>query len=125
MTLGETNRRGEMVERMLRRVEPGIRLQGRPRHARQDHPRGTGRGLYQQAKVHLVGAFGPLEDQMCEYVATGTTSPDQMDALIWALTETRHPRGEGHPGHRGAPKRIARDGGRGAVSARWTASMAA
>jgi len=43
--------------------------------------------LYEQGKVHHVGSFPGLEDQMCEYVADGATSPDRMDALVWALTE--------------------------------------
>jgi phage terminase large subunit-like protein len=40
-----------------------------------------------EGKVHHVGAFPKLEDQMCEHVADGATSPDRMDALVWALTE--------------------------------------
>ena len=42
--------------------------------------------LYEQGKVHHVGAFELLEDQMCSWVP-GDKSPDRMDALVWALTE--------------------------------------
>jgi len=42
--------------------------------------------LYEQKKVHHVGCFPALEDQMCEWVP-GMKSPDRMDALVWALTE--------------------------------------
>jgi len=42
--------------------------------------------LYEQGKVHHVGAFPELEDQMCTWVP-GDDSPDRMDALVWALTE--------------------------------------
>jgi phage terminase large subunit-like protein len=42
--------------------------------------------LYEQGKVHHVGAFPNLEDQMCTWVP-GEDSPDRMDALVWALTE--------------------------------------
>lgn len=42
--------------------------------------------LYEQGKVHHVGAFPTLEDQMCEW-EPGMKSPDRMDALVWALTE--------------------------------------
>jgi len=37
--------------------------------------------------VHHVGAFGVLEDQMCDYVPQLARSPDRMDSLVWALTE--------------------------------------
>jgi hypothetical protein len=43
--------------------------------------------LYEQHRVHHVGAFGVLEDQMCDYVPQLSKSPDRLDALVWALTE--------------------------------------
>ena len=43
--------------------------------------------LYEQHRVHHVGTFGVLEDQMCDYVPLVSKSPDRMDALVWALTE--------------------------------------
>jgi phage terminase large subunit-like protein len=46
--------------------------------------------LYEQGKVHHVGTFPDLEDQMCNFTASGYVgegSPDRADALVWALTE--------------------------------------
>jgi phage terminase large subunit-like protein len=46
--------------------------------------------LYEQGKVHHVGAFHSLEDQMCNWVPDleeSQNSPDRMDAMVWALTE--------------------------------------
>jgi exo-beta-1,3-glucanase (GH17 family) len=43
--------------------------------------------LYEQHRVHHVGVFGTLEDQMCDYVPMASKSPDRMDALVWAITE--------------------------------------
>lgn len=45
--------------------------------------------LYEQDKVHHVGFFPELEDQLCEYTPEGNMgySPDRMDALVWSLTE--------------------------------------
>jgi predicted phage terminase large subunit-like protein len=44
--------------------------------------------LYEQGRVYHVEPFPELEDQMCSYTgAPGETSPDRMDALVWALTE--------------------------------------
>lgn len=46
--------------------------------------------LYEQGKVHHVGEFPDLEDQMVNFTASGFVgdgSPDRADALVWALTE--------------------------------------
>ena len=44
--------------------------------------------LYEQGRVHHVGTFGVLEDQMCDFDPNvAQKSPDRMDALVWALTE--------------------------------------
>lgn len=46
--------------------------------------------LYEQRKVHHVGHFPDLEDQMCNFTSSGYIgegSPDRADALVWALTE--------------------------------------
>lgn len=46
--------------------------------------------LYEQGKVHHVGDFPDLEDQMCNFTSSGFVgegSPDRADALVWALTE--------------------------------------
>lgn len=44
--------------------------------------------LYEQGKVHHVGTFGKLEDEMVQWdPITGLRSPDRMDALVWALTD--------------------------------------
>lgn len=84
--VGEINNGGEMIEALLRAVDAnasyrsvratrGKALRAEPIAA-----------LYEQGRVHHVGGFGPLEDQMCEWVP-GDTSPDRLDALVWALTE--------------------------------------
>lgn len=45
--------------------------------------------LYEQGKIHHVGTFPELEDQLCEYTPDGNMgySPDRMDALVWGFTE--------------------------------------
>jgi phage terminase large subunit-like protein len=44
--------------------------------------------LYEAGRIHHVGAFAELEDQMCNFDgAGGGKSPDRMDALVWALAE--------------------------------------
>lgn len=44
--------------------------------------------LYTHGRVHHVGCYPELEDQMCGWTPQGTEpSPDRMDALVWAVTE--------------------------------------
>jgi hypothetical protein len=46
--------------------------------------------LYEQGRVHHVGEFPDLEDQMTNFTASGYVgdgSPDRADALVWAITE--------------------------------------
>ena len=62
--------------------------------------------LYEQGRVHHLGAFPQLEDQMCAFAADArgsltisspSSSPDRVDALVWALTDllVETKRGEG------------------------------
>ncbi len=46
--------------------------------------------LYSSGKVHHVGQFADLEDQMMSFTThgyMGEKSPDRADALVWALTK--------------------------------------
>lgn len=48
--------------------------------------------LYEQGRIHHVGTFTELEDQLCSFTsdfdrARASYSPDRLDALVWALTE--------------------------------------
>lgn len=44
--------------------------------------------LYERGLVHHVGEFQLLEDEMCNYTGgVNESSPDRLDALVWALTE--------------------------------------
>lgn len=89
--VAEANQGGEMVKSTLHQVDDrlpvtlvhatkGKYLRAEPVSA-----------LYAQARVHHVGAFKALEDQMCDFVPDHDRakhgSPDRLDALVWALTE--------------------------------------
>jgi phage terminase large subunit-like protein len=43
--------------------------------------------LYEQGRVHHVGSFPKLEDQLTSWTVDSKGSPDRMDALVWALTD--------------------------------------
>jgi phage terminase large subunit-like protein len=40
--------------------------------------------LYDTGRCHHVGIFPELEEQLCWWTPLETTSPDRMDALVWA-----------------------------------------
>lgn len=84
--IGEANNGGDMVEYVIRTVDADVSY--RKVHAsRGKQTRAEPiAALYEQGRVHHLGALGQLEDQMCTWVP-GARSPDRMDAMVWALTE--------------------------------------
>ena len=87
--VAETNNGGDMVIMVLQQVDRNIpvtkvhatrgkRLRAEPISA-----------LYEQMRVHHVGAFPQLEDQMVMWTPESDDSPDRLDALVWALTELK------------------------------------
>ena len=87
--IGESNNGGEMVEHVIRTSSPNVPFKAI--HAsRGKRPRAEPvAALYEQGKIHHIGAFPELENQMTTWVPTETNqlSPDRMDALVWAFTE--------------------------------------
>ena len=85
---GEVNNGGDLIEALLRKFDPDVSF--RPvRATRGKLTRAEPiAALYEKGKVHHVGEFTQLEDEMTSF-APGTSrhSPDRMDALVWALTE--------------------------------------
>jgi phage terminase large subunit-like protein len=100
------NNGGDMVEATLRVVEPDVPFTA-VRASRGKVTRAEPiAALYEQGRVHHLGTFPELEDQMCAFVADGrgglklpsrSCSPDRVDALVWALTDllVEPKRGEG------------------------------
>ncbi|MBN1690439.1 MAG: hypothetical protein JW901_05420 [Dehalococcoidia bacterium] len=44
--------------------------------------------LFEQGRVHLVGEFPFLEEELCGWIPGETkNSPNRLDAMVWALTE--------------------------------------
>jgi phage terminase large subunit-like protein len=86
--VAEGNQGGELVRLTLQTVDEAVpvtlvhathgkRTRAEPVAAR-----------YEQGRVHHVGTFATLEDQLCLWDSTsGDLSPDRLDALVWAVTE--------------------------------------
>lgn len=84
--VGEVNNGGDMVGHTVRTVDKTIPFKSvhasRGKYTRAEPVS----ALYEQGRVHHVGFFPDLEDQLCEWVP-GDKSPDRLDALVWAITE--------------------------------------
>lgn len=92
--VAESNNGGEMIRSVIEGVDPSVPVwlvhASRGKLTRAE-PISL---LYEQGKVHHVGAFPQLEDEMCGWVP-GEDSPNRMDALVWALTDLSAG-GDGH-----------------------------
>jgi len=84
--VAEVNNGGDMVLDTIRNVDPEVSLRKVTATRGKQLRAEPIAALYEQGRVHHVGAFPELEDQMCEW-EPGMESPDRLDALVWALTE--------------------------------------
>jgi phage terminase large subunit-like protein len=87
--VGEVNNGGDYIGNALRTVDPDIPYRA-VRASRGKAVRAEPiAALYEQHRVHHLGSLAELEDQMCTWVPGIGSSPDRVDALVWAMTELR------------------------------------
>lgn len=86
----ESNFGGDMVESTVKSVDPRVPVKlvraSRGKMARAE-PIAT---LMEKGRVHHVGEFPKLEDELCSFVKTlshNQPSPNRYDAYVWAMTE--------------------------------------
>jgi phage terminase large subunit-like protein len=86
--VGEVNNGGDLVESNIRTIDRNVAYSA-VRASRGKATRAEPvAALYEQGRVHHVGALPKLEDQLVDWDPTsGAPSPDRLDALVWALTE--------------------------------------
>jgi phage terminase large subunit-like protein len=88
--VAEVNQGGLMVEATIRNVDTTVSYKG-VRATRGKALRAEPiAALYEQHRIHHVGYFGELEQQMLDFdpaLGRNQKSPDRLDALVWALTE--------------------------------------
>ncbi len=83
----EDNQGGEMVAFLLGTVDATVPVK-RIRASRGKRLRAEPvAALYEQARVHHVGIYPYLEDQMASFTGDGGEHDDRVDALVHALTE--------------------------------------
>lgn len=90
--VAEKNNGGEMVEHVIRSIDRSLPITlvhaSRGKHVRAEPIS----ALYEQGRVHHVGRFEKLEEQMCLFSIDNirnenTGSPDRVDALVWGLNQ--------------------------------------
>jgi phage terminase large subunit-like protein len=87
--VAEVNQGGELVAQILTQAAPHAAVRmvraSRGKYARAEPVA----ALYERGLVAHVGVFPELEDEMCALGPgeMGRSSPDRVDALVWALTE--------------------------------------
>ena len=86
--VAEVNMGGDLVEQLLRTFDTSVSYKAvRATHGKTTRAEPIS-ALYEQGKVWHARHFPELEDQLCSYVpGKGSTSPDRLDALVWALSE--------------------------------------
>ena len=88
--IGETNQGGDFIESLLHSTPRGKGLAYHGVHAK-DGKRLRAEpvaSLYEQGKIHHVGGFPKLEDEMCTWDPLNQVeSPNRVDALVHGLTD--------------------------------------
>lgn len=83
--VAESNNGGEMVEAVIKQVDKNVIVKlvhaSRGKHTRAEPIA----AIYEQGRVHHIGYFSKLEDEMCIWIP-GDKSPNRMDAHVWAMT---------------------------------------
>lgn len=86
--LAEINQGGDLVENMLKTLNPNLPYRGvyaRKSKIARAHPIAA---LYDQGKVRHYPGLETLENQLMSYhPGIGSSSPDRLDAAVWALTD--------------------------------------
>jgi phage terminase large subunit-like protein len=90
--VAEVNNGGEMVEHVIRTIDKNVPFKSvhasRGKQTRAEPVAALfGAPPKRPAKIHLVGGFPELEDQLCSWVPGDEDSPDRLDAMVWAITD--------------------------------------
>ena len=91
--LWERNFGGEMVEHVITTAAKELGVQVATREVKASRGKVVRAepcaALYEQQRIHHVGSFPQLEDQLCLFTPSGEfqKSPDRADALVWAITD--------------------------------------
>lgn len=84
--VAEKNSGGDMVEAVIKQVDPKANVKlvwaSRGKHIRAEPIA----AIAEQGRDHHVGFYPDLEDELCMW-QPGDSSPNRLDAKVWAMTE--------------------------------------
>jgi phage terminase large subunit-like protein len=85
--VGEVNNGGDLVESNVRSIDKNVPFSqvraSRGKAVRAEPVASFG----EQGRIHHVGSFGDLEDELCQWHPGSAKSPNRLDAYVWAFTE--------------------------------------
>lgn len=87
--VAEVNQGGDMVKTIMHNEDKNIAYDGVRATKGKAIRAEPVAALYEQGRIHHVGMFAEMEDQMANFDPTMKVkdSPDRMDALVWAFTK--------------------------------------
>lgn len=85
--LVEVNQGGDMVSAVLKQVRPVLPIREIRAHVGKKLRAEPVAAMYEQGRIHHIGAFTKLEDQMTTWTPADPTSPDRLDAMVQAFAD--------------------------------------
>ena len=80
--VAEANQGGLMVETTIRTVDVNVSFKAVHASRGKVTRAEPIAALFEQSRIHLIGAFPELEDQLCTYEAGSPGSSDRFDAMV-------------------------------------------
>lgn len=84
--VAEVNQGGDLIKQVIATVDPNVPVRKisatRGKYLRAEPVA----ALWEQGRVHLVGVFPVLEEEMATWTPADLKSPDRLDALVHAVT---------------------------------------
>jgi phage terminase large subunit-like protein len=87
--VGEVNNGGDYIGTLLHTVDPDIPYRSVRASRGKEIRAEPVSSLYEQRRVHHLGSFPQLEDEMCSWAPGDPTSPDHLDAMVWAFFDLK------------------------------------
>ncbi len=86
--VAEGNNGGEMIESVIRSKDGNVPVTIVTATRGKEIRAEPVSALYEQGRIHHVGNFAKLEDELCEWDPQDKTalSPNRLDAMVWAIT---------------------------------------
>ena len=85
--VAETNNGGDMIELLLKQVDPSVSCRKVTATIGKLVRAEPIASLSEQYRLHMTKPFPALEDQMCNFTIDSKDSPNNLDAMVWGVTD--------------------------------------